>query len=159
MAPWEPPRPADFLTEEFWRVQVGRHHRAFENGAAVMLFMFPRDDPSEVAGQISLTSIVRGPADMCVIGYAIAERLQGRGLMHEGLRATIDYAFSTLNLHRLMANFMPHNTRSHAVLRRLDFVIEGYAREYLYIDGEWRDHVLTSLTNSAWKSAPDQPGH
>lgn len=158
MAPWEPPRPEGFLTEEFWRVQVGRHHRAFENGAAVILFMFPRDDPSQVAGQISLTSIVRGPADMCVIGYAIAQRLQGQGLMHEALRATIDYAFSTLNLHRLMANFMPHNTRSHSVLRRLDFVIEGYARDYLYIGGEWRDHVLTSLTNPAWRSALDQPG-
>jgi len=23
--------------------------------------------------------------------------------------------------------------------------VEGYARDYLYIDGEWRDHVLTAL--------------
>ena len=33
MAPWEPPRPPDFHTDEFWRVQVGRHRRAFESGA------------------------------------------------------------------------------------------------------------------------------
>ncbi|MDQ6692736.1 MAG: GNAT family N-acetyltransferase [Candidatus Dormibacteraeota bacterium] len=153
MAPWEPPRPADFLTEEFWRVQVGRHRRAFENGAAVMLFMFLRDEPHRVVGQISLTSIVRGPADMCVIGYALSHDVQGQGYMHEGLQATISYAFSELNLHRIMANFMPHNVRSNAVLRRLGFAVEGYARDYLFIGGSWRDHVLTALTNPNWKAS------
>ena len=37
MAPWEPPRPPDFHTDAFWRVQVGRHRRAFESGAAAAL--------------------------------------------------------------------------------------------------------------------------
>ena len=32
-------------------------------------------------------------------------------------------------------------------LRRLGFVVQGYARDYLHIDGEWRDHILTALTN------------
>ncbi len=158
MAPWEPPRPADFLTEDFWRVQVGRHHRAFESGAAVMLFMFLREDPGEVVGQISLTSIVRGPADMCVLGYAVAARRQGQGYMHEGLQAAIEYAFGGLNLHRVMANFMPHNVRSNAVLRRLGFTVEGYARDYLFIGGAWRDHVLTALTNPQWESTDGDPG-
>jgi len=51
----------------------------------------------------------------------------------------------------VMANFMPHNTRSNAVLRRLGFIVEGYARDYLFVNGTWRDHVLTSLTNQDWK--------
>jgi len=151
MAPWEPPRPADFDTEDFWRIQVGRHRRAFETGSAVMLFLFPKEDPSEVIGQISYTSIVRGPADMCIVGYALAAKAQGQGYMHEGLSASLDYVFGDLNLHRVMANFMPHNIRSNAVLRRLGFSVEGYARDYLYIDGAWRDHVLTSLTNPSWR--------
>jgi len=71
--------------------------------------------------------------------------------MHEGLKASLDYVFGDLNLHRVMANFMPHNLRSNAVLRRLGFTVEGYARDYLYIDGAWRDHVLTSLTNPNWR--------
>ena len=48
MAPWEPPRPLDFHTQEFWRIQVGRHRRAYESGSAVMLFMFPKEEPLEV---------------------------------------------------------------------------------------------------------------
>ena len=39
------------------------------------------------------------------------------------------------------------NERSGAVLRRLGFVPEGYARDYLFIDGAWRDHVLTARIN------------
>jgi len=151
MAPWEPPRPPDFHTHEFWRVQVGRHRRAFDAGAAVMLFLFPHEDPSEVIGQISYTSIVRGPADMCMLGYALAHKAQGQGYMYEALQASNEYVFKQLNIHRVMANFMPHNVRSNAVLRRLGFTVEGYARDYLYVNGAWRDHVLTSLTNHEWK--------
>lgn len=151
MGPWEPPRPPDFHTHEFWRVQVGRHRRAFDAGAAVMLFLFPHEDPSEVIGQISYTSIVRGPADMCMLGYALAHKAQGQGYMYEALQASNEYVFKQLNIHRVMANFMPHNVRSNAVLRRLGFTVEGYARDYLYVNGAWRDHVLTSLTNQDWK--------
>jgi ribosomal-protein-alanine N-acetyltransferase len=151
MGPWEPPRPPDFHTHEFWRVQVGRHRRAFDAGAAVMLFLFPHEDPSEVIGQISYTSIVRGPADMCMLGYALAHKAQGQGYMYEALQASNEYVFKQLNIHRVMANFMPHNVRSNAVLRRLGFTVEGYARDYLYVNGAWRDHVLTSLTNHEWK--------
>jgi ribosomal-protein-alanine N-acetyltransferase len=31
-------------------------------------------------------------------------------------------------------------------LQRLGFRVEGLARNYLYINGAWRDHVLTALT-------------
>jgi ribosomal-protein-alanine N-acetyltransferase len=31
--------------------------------------------------------------------------------------------------------------------------VEGYARDYLYINGCWEDHILTSRTNPDWKPA------
>jgi ribosomal-protein-alanine N-acetyltransferase len=151
LAPWEPQRPSDFHTDDFWRVQVSRHRRAFESGTALMLFMFLRDHPTAVIGQVSYTGIVRGPAEMCMVGYALDRDAQGQGYMQEALKASLEYVFGQLNLHRVMANFMPHNQRSNSVLRRLGFVVEGYARDYLLINGEWRDHVLTSLTNPDWK--------
>ena len=33
------------------------------------------------------------------------------------------------------------------MLERLGFRIEGLAPDYLYIDGAWRDHRITSLRN------------
>lgn len=81
------------------------------------------------------------------MGYALDEAAQGRGYMSEACRVGIDYIFKETRLHRIMANYMPHNTRSAAVLERLGFTIEGTARAYLYLAGAWQDHVLTSLPN------------
>ena len=51
-----------------------------------------------------------------------------------------------------MANYMPDNIASAQVLKKLGFVIEGTAKDYLYIDDRWEDHILTSLVNPNWKS-------
>jgi len=64
--------------------------------------------------------------------------------MREGLEAALTYVFQELGVHRVMAAYMPHNERSARLLRSLGFEAEGYAREYLHLDGAWRDHVLTS---------------
>jgi hypothetical protein len=36
----------------------------------------------------------------------------------------------------------------------LGFEDEGLAREYLYIDGAWRDHRLFALRNAAFTGVP-----
>jgi ribosomal-protein-alanine N-acetyltransferase len=59
--------------------------------------------------------------------------------------------FERMRVHRIMANFRPENERSRRLLQRLGFVEEGFARDYLFIDGAWRDHVLTSLVNPAFR--------
>ena len=84
--------------------------------------------------------------------------------MHEALTASLDFAFRDLRLHRVMANYRPEHLRSGRLLARLGFAQEGYARDYLFIDGAWRDHILTSRTNPyfdvawlrEWVAAPDQ---
>ncbi|MGL4717164.1 MAG: 30S ribosomal protein S5 alanine N-acetyltransferase, partial [Aeromonas sp.] len=45
--------------------------------------------------------------------------------------------------------YMPANQRSGALLERLGFEREGFARAYLLINGRWEDHILTSLINPA----------
>jgi ribosomal-protein-alanine N-acetyltransferase len=84
------------------------------------------------------------------LGYGLDREAVGNGLMEEALRAVIELGFDELNLHRLMANYMPTNTRSARLLRKLGFVVEGHARDYLRLAGAWQDHVLTALTNDRW---------
>ena len=73
--------------------------------------------------------------------------------MREALLATNNFMFDVMRMHRIMANHRPENERSARLLQRLGFTREGLARDYLYIDGAWRDHVLTSLVNPRYDDA------
>ncbi len=152
LAPWEPVRSRDFYTEGFWAVQLEESRRELADDRALRLVLFPKGDPSWPAiGVANFTGIIRGAFHACLLGYSLDQAHQGKGLMYEALEAAIRFAFDDLRLHRIMANYQPTNLRSARLLRRLGFVTEGYAQEYLFIDGAWRDHVLTSLTNRRWR--------
>jgi ribosomal-protein-alanine N-acetyltransferase len=154
LAPWDPLRPERFYTEAHWQEQIPRNHQEFAAGAGVRFFLLTKAAPQTVIGAVNFSAITRGPAQFCYLGYALSEAAQGHGYMTEALRTALAYMFDSWHLHRVMANYMPHNVRSGHVLRRLGFVVEGYARDYLQIAGNWEDHVLTALTNPDWQSAP-----
>lgn len=151
LTPYYPSWAEHFFTAEYWHYQVENNFLEFVHEQSLKLFIFPKQYPTEIVGTINFNNFVRGAAHFCYVGYSLAQAEQGKGYMTEGLKAATDYVFQELNFHRIMANYMPHNERSGNVLKRLGFVVEGYARDYLLINGQWRDHILTSLTNSKWK--------
>ena len=76
------------------------------------------------------------------LGYWIGEPYARTGYMTAAVRALIPFAFGTLRLHRLEAACIPTNTASIRLLEKTGFPREGYAREYLCINGIWQDHLL-----------------
>jgi ribosomal-protein-alanine N-acetyltransferase len=62
--------------------------------------------------------------------------------MTAAVRALAPFAFGTLKLHRVEAACIPGNVASIRLLEKTGFVREGYAREYLCINGLWQDHLL-----------------
>lgn len=153
LSPFDPKRPDGFHSETFWEDRIPKHSDDFLADRAVRLYLFSREDEREVVGALEFSQISRGPFQACYLGYGIAKKHEGRGFMHEALRAAIQYAFDELNLHRIMANHLPENERSARLLRRLGFQKECVAKEYLQINGAWRDHVLNSLRNPGWQTA------
>lgn len=149
LAPWNPPMTARDFDAGFWRETLDRHVANCRAGTRYSFCIFERgpgvDGP--LLGWLNFSEVVRGVFLACYMGYSLAENAQSRGYMTEACRAGIDYIFKEVRLHRIMANYMPANARSAAVLRRLGFAIEGTAKDYLYLAGAWQDHVLTSLTN------------
>ncbi|WP_206244838.1 GNAT family N-acetyltransferase [Novosphingobium terrae] len=91
-------------------------------------------------GVFTFSQIVRGPFQSAYLGFYGLEGQLGQGLITDALRASIVYAFSRLELHRVEANVQPTNHRSLALVARAGFRKEGYSPAYLYIDGAWRDH-------------------
>jgi ribosomal-protein-alanine N-acetyltransferase len=151
LAPWDPPRTADEDEPAAVQGRLVTGAAAFGAGLAWRWWLVQADEPARVIGSVSLSNLSRGPFQNCSLGYALDADCQGRGLMHEALQAVIAEAFSrAINLHRLQAAVRPENRRSLAVLARSGFADEGLARDYLYIDGAWRDHRLLALTNPAF---------
>jgi ribosomal-protein-alanine N-acetyltransferase len=151
-ARWDPPRPEGFFTEAYWRERLEQAHAELVMDKGARLFAFGRTGATDategaVVGMVHFSLITRGPLQSAVLGYALDRAHVGRGLMVEAAGAAIAWAFSSLALHRLEASYVPENERSGRTLRRLGFQVDGYARDYLFIDGAWRDHVRTSLTN------------
>lgn len=147
-APWDPSRPPEYYTEGFWTLELAASVEAFGAGRSLQLALLDRERPGGgILGHCTFSNIIRGPFQACHLGYGLAQHAVGRGLMLEALSAAIKYVFEELKLHRIMANYMPTNVRSGKLLKKLDFVVEGYARDYLLLAGEWQDHILTSLTN------------
>lgn len=162
LKPWSPPAPADLHLLSTWQAAIEKHHAAYAAGSEVKFWLSLRDAPELGIGSIGFTQIFRGAFCSCVLGYQIDGDYEGKGLMHEALRAAIRYMFDEQKLHRIAANYRPENVRSGRLLAKLGFRIDGYAKDYMFIDGAWRDHVLTSRVNdqftgdtsmSGWKNA------
>lgn len=135
--------------------RLGNWIKECEEGKSVRFFIRPKDDPNKVIGFCNFTQIFHGAFQACYLGYKIDYEYEGKGLMYEALEASINYVFEDLKIHRIMANYMPINTRSAKLLYRLGFIIEGYAKNYLLINGQWEDHILTALSIEQWRNIQD----
>jgi ribosomal-protein-alanine N-acetyltransferase len=156
--PWGPPVPPGFYEEAWQRAQLEKGRDEWDAGRAWRWWLRERGHARRrVIGTVHFSQVVRGAFHNAMLGYSIDGACQGRGLMAEALRAAIAEVFSpAVNLHRIQANVRPENARSLRLLERLGFEREGCAREYLLIDGGWRDHVMTALRNPGFDLAAAQ---
>lgn len=138
---WEPAHADDYYSIDAVLTEILRQA---DDPHAVHWLIYRRDSP-QLLGRCGFTNIVLGPFQACHLGFSLDHEQQGEGIMYEALQAAIQHMLTQHGLHRIMANYQPHNHRSEKLLQRLGFEREGYAKAYLKIDGKWADHVLASL--------------
>ncbi|HEX7816946.1 GNAT family N-acetyltransferase [Dyella sp.] len=144
LSPWEPLRDGFYYTIDHCMQAIADARKTARQERGFPFAVFDRQS-QELIATFNFANIVRGVFQACHLGYGIAASRQGQGLMLEVLQTGLDFAFGNLGLHRVMANYMPHNERSAQLLARLGFEREGYAKRYLNIAGRWEDHVLTAM--------------
>ena len=101
-----------------------------------------------LAGQVTVDNIVRGALRSGWLGYWIDRGVAGRGMASLAVALVCDHAFGPMGLHRLQADIRPENHPSRRLVERLGFRAEGLFRDYLDIDGAWRDHVGYALLST-----------
>ncbi len=141
LVPWEPSWPADDLTRGAFRRRLKRYAEDQRTDQSYAFLIFRAEDNAMVGG-LTLANIRRGVSQAGSLGYWMGAPFVRRGYMTAAVRALIPFAFGTLRLHRLEAACIPANDASIRLLERAGFKREGYAREYLCINGKWQDHLL-----------------
>ena len=141
LAPWEPTWPADDLSRSAFRRRIRRYTEDLRTDQGYA-FLIIRSADDALVGGLTLANIRRGVAQAGSLGYWMGQPHARHGYMTAAVRAVIPFAFTTLRLHRLEAACIPTNTGSIRLLENTRFVREGYARDYLCINGIWQDHLL-----------------
>ena len=85
------------------------------------------------------------------IGYWLAEKYQGAGIMTESCRACINYAFIDLGFNRVVIKCAVANNKSRAIPERLHFTFEGIEREGQNLNGEYTDLMVFSMLKKDWE--------
>ena len=141
LTPWGPTWPADDLTRSAFRRRLRRHAREMREDLGYPFLVF-RDADRVLLGGVTLTNVRRGVAQAANLGYWIGGPHARKGYMTAAVAALIPFAHGPLRLRRIEAACLPNNAASVRLLEKLNFVREGYAREYLCIAGIWQDHLM-----------------
>jgi [ribosomal protein S5]-alanine N-acetyltransferase len=141
LTPWEPTWPADDLSRSAFRRRIRRYAEDLRTDQGYA-FLIIRSSDNALVGGLTLANIRRGVAQAGSLGYWMGQPFARQGYMTAAVRAIIPFAFAALRLHRLEAACIPTNAGSIRLLEKTGFVREGYAREYLCINGIWQDHLL-----------------
>ena len=152
LEPVEPLWAEDELSRSAYRRRLAHYARDAREGTGLASFIFQASDGALLGG-VTLSNIRRGVNQSASLGYWIGVPYWGRGHMTSALAVLFPHAFQELKLHRLEAACLPTNAGSIRVLERSGFVREGYARSYLRIAGEWRDHLIFGLVDEHWRQS------
>jgi ribosomal-protein-alanine N-acetyltransferase len=105
-------------------------------------FLIFRAKSGRLLGGASLAFVRRRAAQSASLGYWIGLPFRARGIMTEAAGMLCRFGFSELGLARIEAACLPENTASIRVLEKCGFKPEGFARGFLEIAVERRDHCL-----------------
>jgi ribosomal-protein-alanine N-acetyltransferase len=141
---FEPTREDSFYTLEVQRRILMENYKQYLNGVTVGFGIYKG---SVLIGKVQLSNIVMGIFRNAVVGYSVDKDLQGKGYMKEALSLALEYAFEEMELHRIEASTLVDNIKSQRVLSACGFKEVGINKEYLFINGAWRDHKTFYIIN------------
>ena len=150
LVPWEPrpkgsPMPAEDRHSFATRCAIRERERQLGTGYGFGVFA-----DGYFAGEVTLSSIQRGPFQSAFIGYWVDQARAGQGLVPEAVVVTLQFAFESLGLHRVEISIIPRNQASRRVVEKLGIRMEGVAERFLEIDGNWEDHARYGITSEEW---------
>lgn len=150
---WEPDWLEKDVSIDAYRIRLRMQERLHRAGAALSLIAFLKSS-GEMIGGVTLSDIRLHASHSATIGYWIGDGHLRKGYGLECVRLMLEHSFREKRLNRVEAACQPGNAASRALLTKAGFREEGFARDYLFINGSWRDHLLFAATARDYCGAP-----
>jgi len=100
---------------------------------------FVIDINNEIAGSVGFHKIKGYEAE---IGYWLAEKYWGKGIMTKAVKSVTKFGFEKLKLKRIYASVFPFNKASRQVLKKAGYKFEGILRKEVKKDNKFLDAYL-----------------
>ena len=86
-------------------------------------------------------------------GIAIGNKeYWGDGYGTDATMTILEYAFNSLNLHKVSLSVLSSNPRGHKCYLKCGFVDEGCRKEQHFSNGQWVDEIMMSCFREGWEA-------
>jgi RimJ/RimL family protein N-acetyltransferase len=136
-------RPISLLAEEALLEGLARS----ETDVAVMIVVRETDRP---IGTVAL-HVEAGPHRQARFGIALGAKDEwGKGYGSEATALMVEYAFATLNLHRVWLHVFEYNKAGRRTYEKAGFRQEGVLRQSHFVEGRYWDCIVMAILQDEW---------
>ena len=136
------PHPYEDGIAEGW---INTHAPKYASGDLAVFAIILRSD-NTLVGAVGIT--ISQPSNRADLGYWIGVPYWNQGYCTEASKCLIDFAFNTMNLHRVTAYHLARNPASGRVMQKLGMIQEGLLRDHTYRWGKHEDLIAYGLLSS-----------
>ena len=110
-------------------------------------FALELKETKTLIGHVALKMLDGQQAEM---GFTLARSAHGQGLAFEAASCVLDYVFTKLKLHRVIAITDCDNEKSFALLARLGMRREGHFIQNIWFKGSWGSEYSYAILRDEW---------
>ena len=109
-------------------------------------------DTGELVADVSLWLVSEGH-EQGELGFVVHPSHQRLGYATEASRRMLEFAFTTMRLHRVIGRLEARNVASAGVLEKLGMRREAHFIENEWVKGEWQSEYVYAMLAEEWAAA------
>jgi len=121
-----------------WEMTESTLRRYLEGDAGGVNWVIAEKESLRYLGQVSLIMVdnLNRKAELTIV---MAPDQANKGYGQEGVRLAVDFAFRSMNLHRVYLKVAADNERAVRCYEECGFVTEGRLKDDMFVDGRYVD--------------------
>ncbi len=139
---------SDMITKDYWFCRLHKN-MLLRQSYEIIFIMTDENDSQNIIGTITINNIMLKPLHNCCLSYNLDQNRHGSGYMTKALTVVMPLLFDEMNIHKIISYYLEENQKSAKLLNRSGFFKEGIIREFMEINGVWKNAVMMSLLNTS----------